>query len=117
MGLRVYLRCYSVAGTTGNSLFHCGIIVECGDRSISYDGGGGSSSGSSDPIPKQREPADPRDDHQEGFYVAVHTKPGTPHKSCEEEMACLEKAFTEIRQVPYSVSGPNSNTYAHALLD
>jgi hypothetical protein len=40
----------------------------------------------------------------------------SPFKSCKDEMACLQNVYNRIRQLPYHATGPNSNTYAAALL-
>src|SRR5260370_35577684 len=44
-GLKVQLRCSGVGGA-GSPAQHCGIIVSCNGKSVSYDGGGGLSSSS-----------------------------------------------------------------------
>lgn len=39
------------------------------------------------------------------------------HKTDDDELKALDKAFSMIIQLPYNPLGPNSNTYAHRLLD
>jgi hypothetical protein len=95
---------------------HCSIIVECNGMTCRFEGGG---AGSQDPEYPDRPK---RNKHcQEG---AIAKKPKerdyevmSPWKSCDNEMKCLMNAYNRILQLPYSALGPNSNTYASALLN
>ncbi len=125
-GLRVFLRCWDVKkyGIVWGK--HCSVIVECEEcgkkRVIRYDGGGEQSVGPDGrPTPGRTPPA------EKGGYLddvpPLNTAMGevdyevqSPWKSCDNEIKCLENAFQRIWQLPYERLGPNSNTYAHALL-
>ncbi len=112
-GLKVFLRCSPVKrGVTLG--YHCSVIVECNGKSIRYDGGGEKSV---DPKTGRPQP------EREAKAGQFEKKPDeldydldSPWKSCENEMKCLDHAYDRIWQLPYQRLGPNSNTYAHALI-
>src|SRR5262249_32951485 len=56
-----------------------------------------------------------QDDPQKGYYwKEVVTN---DYMSASDELSALFVSFLKLRQLPYSVTGPNSNTYARALLE
>jgi RHS repeat-associated protein len=115
-GLRVELWC----GPVLLGFVHCSIVVICNGRSVRYDGGGGKTSGNPpNPQPSRTPPLPspglmPAEDPPANVNVyAVDTS----FQDCDNEIKCLDKAFQTITQLPYNATGPNSNTYAHALLN
>jgi RHS repeat-associated protein len=112
-GLKVELWCGPVASGVASGAVHCAVVVICNDRSIRFDGGGSASSGSRPNKPTQGKPQKPPG--KPPATVTVY-QVDSPWKDCENEVKCLQNAFNTITQAAYYVTGPNSNTYAHALL-
>jgi RHS repeat-associated protein len=48
---------------------------------------------------------------------AVYQVDAGPNSTFEDELARLEYGFQYLWQLPYNIFGPNSNTYAHVLLE
>ena len=90
--------------------YHTVVVAGDNGKYVRYDGGGAATGQL--PTPK-------RDDTlhslptQYGDGYAVNS----PYKTGADEIAALDNAFNGLTQLPYNVLGPNSNTYAHELLD
>jgi hypothetical protein len=108
----IRIRCGPVAGGVG---WHCGVIAPDG---VEYGlGGGDSSSGSSGTATPY--PSDPN--QRPG---PSGTPPGDvdypvscPNKSCSEVQQSIQNYHDTVTPPPYNALGPNSNTYAHDMLD
>ncbi|MCZ2344028.1 MAG: hypothetical protein LC104_19875 [Bacteroidales bacterium] len=116
-GLKVILRCWPVVRAGITLGWHCGVIASCCGKDYRYDGGGNATVGRDPKYPDRpmadRTVADTpirKRPEERDFEVE------SPWKSCENEVKCLENAYNRILMLPYRSTGPNSNTYSHALL-
>ncbi len=92
---------------------HASVFIIVGDKVIKYDGSGLTSvDADGRPIPTRVVLDKLPDLGAEEVDYAVNTD----WETAEQELKALEYAFDHIWQLPYESNGPNSNTYAHALL-
>jgi hypothetical protein len=102
---------------------HCAVVANCNGQWVRYDGGGldDIDEKTGRPVPDRR-PTKATGTFAPSFDKLFRGDPGkkydviSPWCKCENELKCLENAYNRIQQLRYSVTGANSNTYAHALL-
>jgi len=117
-GLKVQLRCYEIRA----GKMHCGVIVTCNGKEVSYDGGGANfvstegTPGPARPTPERNPPLDGEGARARHKPKEVLYDVNSQFKNCEDELKCLDCQFKNQKQAPYNAAGPNSNTYAHMLL-
>jgi hypothetical protein len=116
-GQKVFLRCWPVKkyGVTWGR--HCSVIVYCDGKALRIDGGGERSIGQDPEYPDRPTPT--ITETQEPITPGageVDYDLDSPWKSCQNEWKCIKNAYDRILQLPYSRMGPNSNTYAHAVI-
>jgi len=88
---------------------HCGVIAPDGSE---YGlGGGDKSSGSSGTANTYHNPSGDPGANQKEYPVSC------PCKSCDEVKQSLQSYHDTETPPPYNALGPNSNTYAHKMLD
>jgi RHS repeat-associated protein len=107
LDVKIYLKPLFEFGTYLGD--HITIIVTgTSEGDVTFNGGGGNSSGTgSHPKP----------------HIGIRVPPGpywsvtSPYDDPDDELWALYIAYSQLEQVPYSATGPNSNTYAHQLLN
>jgi hypothetical protein len=116
-GLEVTVRCSPIERLNITLGYHCAVVVECDGITCRFDGGGEQSVGDNPAYPNR--PVANEDCTADAATTSegdIDYRIGSIWKSCENEMACLKNAYRRILQLPYRRLGPNSNTYANALL-
>jgi hypothetical protein len=105
----IKIRCGRVRRSGLTLGWHCGVIAPDGSE---YGlGGGDGSSGSTGNA--ERYKGDPRrkDPDQKEYLVRCECK------SCDDVQRCIQNYHDTMKAPPYDADpGPNSNTYAHAML-
>jgi RHS repeat-associated protein len=111
----VYVECSAVKRGGVTLGFHCSVVAKCADKPVI-----------------RLEDIGPREEHKEHNdrkkrtelnkdYLDKGTGWTRYEVECEEDKCCatyccLEKGFNDAQFVPYDKTGPNSNTFANALL-
>lgn len=91
--------------------YHMSIVAYCPatGKAVRYDGGGPHDG--NDPVARRDDNHTMDDNDLKGQEIE------TGCKTCEDEIAALDRAFNQMKQIRrYGLFGPNSNTYARQLL-
>jgi RHS repeat-associated protein len=105
----IKIRCGRVRPFGFTLGWHCGVIAPNGSE---YGlGGGDGSSGSSGTATRYADPPAPSLPGQQEYPVSCKCQ------SCDDVQTCIQKYHDTVTPPPYRAWGPNSNTYAHRMLN
>jgi hypothetical protein len=112
----VYVECSAVKRSGLTVGFHCSVVAKCADKPvIRLEDIGPRAEHQNHNDRKKRSELD--DGYLDGGSSWTRYEVECEEDQCCKTYCCLEKAFEGAEFVPYDKMGPNSNTFAHSLLE